>query len=61
MEAGGFTFPVMLEGADEAAQAYRISAIPTVFLIDAEGRIVDSFVGGATAAELSRLVDDLSG
>ena len=53
MEAGGFTFPVMLDLA-ESFRPYDVAALPTTVLIDAEGRIVDTFVGGVTAEELWR-------
>jgi len=60
MEDGGWELPVMLP-ADDAAAEYGVRAIPTLFVIDAEGRIVKKIIGGATAAELSALVDDLTG
>jgi hypothetical protein len=59
MSEGGWTFPVMLD-ADQAAGAYLVRGIPTVFVIDAEGSIVKKFIGQATATALSALVDDLT-
>lgn len=58
MSAGGWTFPVMM-ASDEIAGAYGIQAIPTVVLIDSESRMVDTVVGGASASQLSAMVDDL--
>jgi peroxiredoxin len=59
MDAGGFTFPVMLD-VGEVYQAYGVSAIPMIVIIDAEGQIVDTMVGAASADELSDAVADLS-
>jgi hypothetical protein len=59
MSAGGWTFPVML-AADNAARAYGVRGIPTLFVLDAEGVIVKKIVGRASAADLSALVDDLT-
>ena len=59
MDAGGFTFPVMLD-VDEVYQEYGISAIPAMVIIDAEGQIVDTMVGAATADELSAAIAGLS-
>lgn len=58
MKAGGWDFPVMI-ASDDIAAAYEVQAVPTLFIIDSEGRIVDKLVGGTTAAKLSRRVDDL--
>jgi peroxiredoxin len=59
MSDGGYTYPVMLS-ADDAAGAYGVRVIPTLFVIDAEGRIAKKIIGGASAAELSSLIDDLT-
>jgi len=59
MKAGGWDFPVMI-APDDIAAAYEVQAVPTLFIVDSDGRIVDELVGGATAAKLSRIVDDLS-
>jgi thiol-disulfide isomerase/thioredoxin len=59
MSKNGWTFPVMLDGGG-AGDAYGVSAIPTTFLIDPDGRIAKRLVGGTTAAELSLLIDALT-
>jgi hypothetical protein len=56
---GGYAFPVMLD-AENVGGRYGVRAIPTLVAIDSEGRIVKTIVGGATAADLSSLVDDLT-
>jgi len=59
MKAGKWQFPVMMS-PDAVAMAYEIQVIPTVVVIDPEGAIVETLVGGATASELSDMVDDLT-
>lgn len=59
ISAGGWTFPVVM-GAEETANAYGIRFIPSLFVIDSEGYIVDRLAGGATASDLSALIDGLT-
>jgi hypothetical protein len=60
MAAGGYSFPVMIDSGDVGSQ-YGIRYVPTLFVIDAEGKIAQRIVGPVDAARLSQLVDDLSG
>jgi thioredoxin-related protein len=60
MDENGYSFPVMLDD-DNVAADYRVRAIPTNVVLDSEGEIVKTIVGGVTAEELSSLVDDLTG
>jgi peroxiredoxin len=55
----GYAFPVMLD-PDNVAARYGVRAIPTTVVIDPEGRVANTIVGAATAANLSSLVDDLT-
>jgi thioredoxin-like negative regulator of GroEL len=57
---GEFTFPVMLD-SDGVAGRYGVRAIPTVVVIDSAGRVAKTIVGGVSEADLSKLVDDLTG
>jgi thiol-disulfide isomerase/thioredoxin len=41
----GVTYPVLLKG-DDVAAAYRVTGIPTFYLIDAEGRVLLARSGG---------------
>ncbi len=36
-----YTFPVLLDSKGEAASAYRILFVPTSFLIDRQGRLLE--------------------
>jgi hypothetical protein len=56
---GGYTFPVMMDLSNVAGR-YGVRALPTLVVIDSEGRVAKTIVGGATAADLSSLVDDLT-
>jgi hypothetical protein len=56
--ANRYSFPVMLdEGA--LASAYKVRYVPSLFVIDSAGNIVQRIVGGVDFARLNRLVDDL--
>lgn len=44
VERYGVDYPVLL-GDDELMRAYRVQAFPTVYILDAEGRIAWSLVG----------------
>lgn len=59
VDQGGYTFPVMLD-PDNLAADYGVRAIPTVVVLDSEGEVAKTVVGGVTAEELSSLVDDLT-
>jgi thioredoxin-like negative regulator of GroEL len=59
VKKGGWQFPVATAG-DDIAAAYGVRGIPTVFVLDAQGRIKKTFVGGTDAATLSSIVDDLT-
>jgi len=58
MKTGGWDFPVMMDSGD-IATAYKVQAVPTVFVVDSDGRLIDRLVGKATAQKLSRRVADL--
>ena len=59
MADGGYTFPVMPDPGDLGTR-YGVRAIPTHVVIDSEGRVAKTIVGGVTAADLSSAVDDLT-
>jgi len=47
-----FTFKVLSDPAGRVAEAYGVQAIPTMFLIGADGRIVAHHVGAQTEETL---------
>jgi len=60
VDRGGYRFPVSML-SDEVAAAYGIDAIPTLVIIRSSGLIEKTLVGGASADELTRMLDDLTG
>ena len=60
MSSGGYSFPVMIDSGEVGSQ-YGVRYVPTLFVIDEEGKIARRIVGGVDYARLSRLVDDLTG
>lgn len=59
VEEGGYTFPVLLDTEDAAAQAYRIYSIPTTFIINKEGRIAAWAEGAVTKEAVLAAIEDL--
>ncbi len=41
----GLTLPVWLDARGEVRDAYRVSAIPALYILDAEGKVREHFVG----------------
>ena len=52
LKDNGYTMPVLLDLKGEAADAYKVRAIPTTYVIDRDGKILLKKIGGTTAAEL---------
>ena len=50
---------VALDGGAGAARAFRVQALPTMFVIDRDGTIVSSHVGGTSYGGLKDLVEPL--
>jgi peroxiredoxin len=44
-EEVGFSFPVLLDAEKEAARAYQTNRFPESFLVDAEGVVVERYIG----------------
>jgi thiol-disulfide isomerase/thioredoxin len=40
------TFPILLDSRSHAMQAWKVAGLPTTFLVDKQGRIVASAIGG---------------
>lgn len=52
----GMNYPVGV-ATPQVLEAYGVQALPTTYVIDAEGRIQGSFVGAVDEATLARLID----
>lgn len=48
------TFPIVLDSRGSAAEAYRVSAYPTTFIIDGDGVIRERFVGAISYADMKK-------
>ncbi len=57
----GYTFPVYFDTASLAAEAYRISSIPTTYFISADGTIVSGASGMLDAASLEEGICSILG
>ncbi len=40
------TFPILLDATSRAMQAWKVAGLPTTFLVDKQGRVVASAIGG---------------
>jgi thiol-disulfide isomerase/thioredoxin len=47
-----WTFPVLIDGSGAVGSSYRITGLPTTFLLDADGRIIRRLIGPQTATGL---------
>jgi cytochrome c-type biogenesis protein len=54
-----FSMKVLLDTQSRAANAYNITSIPTTYIIDKQGVIVNSLVGPTTKDALIKYVDQL--
>ena len=48
------TFPILLDTRSHAMQAWKVAGLPTTFLVDKQGRIVASAIGGREIRHSSR-------
>lgn len=53
----GVTFPVLLDTDGSVAKKYDVTGIPTTFVLDPEGNIVDSMVGAVDEDRLNQALD----
>ncbi|MBQ5754163.1 MAG: redoxin domain-containing protein [Oscillospiraceae bacterium] len=56
LEAGGYTFPVVMDETGEWFAQYGISAFPTTFMINAEGEVFGYIIGGLRAEDMESIV-----
>ena len=52
-----FTFPVLLAEHGEMPNKYNVSAYPTLMVIDKNGRIAETLIGGRSEPELRAAID----
>ena len=52
-EKNGLTFPIVDDSGEKAHRLYRVRAIPSVFLINADGKVVRFFLGAQSPETLN--------
>lgn len=52
LEKAGLTLPTLDDSSERTHRLYRVSAIPTVFLISTDGKVVKWFRGGRSEESL---------
>jgi cytochrome c biogenesis protein CcmG/thiol:disulfide interchange protein DsbE len=60
-EEHGVTYPVALDQSAQVAQAYRVRAFPTTYLIDERGVVVEIFTGPLNEPLIATRLNELSG
>ncbi len=55
----GISYPVLLDRDGSTAKAYGVIGLPTTFLIDPEGRILEEIIGDMNRKSLSEFLDPL--
>ncbi|OFX31597.1 MAG: hypothetical protein A2Z07_09570 [Armatimonadetes bacterium RBG_16_67_12] len=65
LQRHGITYPAVIDTTGEVMQAYRVTAIPTTFFLDPEGRITGRhagiFVGDEGVARLTERIERARG
>lgn len=56
-EEFGVTYPLLFDPSIEVGTAYQISSFPTTYILDADHRIVEIFVGGRPVAEFQQALN----
>ena len=59
LSSSGVTLPLMSDSQGAIAGQYGVSGIPTAIIIDKDGKITNTMVGGVTAAQLEAAVSGL--
>jgi thiol-disulfide isomerase/thioredoxin len=59
VKSKGFSFPIYFDTKFQAADAYGISSIPQTFIIDKNGSVVNSYLGGIDKSTLEKEISKL--
>lgn len=57
LDEKGYTFPVVFDDGDKTANLYQISGIPSTFILDKNGVIVQTFLGGTNQKSLEKALE----
>ena len=53
------TYPVLLDKQDEVGELYEILSIPTTYILDQQGRLVERTVGPVDATGLENIIETI--
>jgi cytochrome c biogenesis protein CcmG, thiol:disulfide interchange protein DsbE len=56
----GLTYPILRDGSQEVGTDYGLNGLPTTFILDAQGRIVQTLQGPQTTATLQAALEEAS-
>ena len=59
LQQNGYNLPVLFDVNGEVARTYRVTAIPTTLVMNAQGIIVFRKTGGVTLSELEETLKEL--
>lgn len=57
LEENGYTYPVLMDDGGYTFGAYRISSLPTTFMIDKEGNVFGYVQGGLTQEAMESIIE----
>lgn len=57
LEENGYTYPVLMDDGGYTFGAYRISSLPTTFMIDKEGNVFGYIQGGLTQEAMESIIE----
>lgn len=57
LEENGYTYPVLMDEGGYTFGAYRISSLPTTFMIDKEGNVFGYVQGGLTQEAMESIIE----
>ena len=52
----GLTFPMVVDKDFRSKKAYGVRAVPSMYVLDAEGRLKERILGGLGAADIEKLI-----
>lgn len=57
LEENGYAYPVLMDDGGYTFGAYRISSLPTTFMIDKEGNVFGYVQGGLTQEAMESIIE----
>lgn len=54
------TYPILLDKQDEVGDLYEVLSIPTTYIVDQQGRLVERIVGPVDTAGLEKIIETIN-